>query len=459
MPEPIDDLPYDKSNPSDIERYARELIGRKFVDIISSDREEDKVAGLKGNKGYLGQFLERFYFHYEPNSSKDPDFLEAGVELKVSPLKELKNGELRAKERIVLNIIDFLTIVEEEWEKSSFLYKNELLLLVFYLYELEKKDDRLDFEIKMATLWDYGDGDLEIIKEDWHKIVNKIRAGKAHELSERDTLYLGACPKGSSCESVRKQPFSDEPAMQRALCLKNSYVSSIVSRIEDADSVDRTLDDFKNAKTFEDIVMERVSKYHGVDIDTIHSELGDGLNRNAKNYYASLASRMLGLKKDKIEEFEKADVEVRVTRLHSDGKPAESLSFPYFKYKEIINESWEDSKLLNKLDKRFFFMVLQYDKRKTKKEEGKGILRFKKGMFWAIPDDDLKEVRSVWEETIRRIKDGRADDLPKISENGVSHVRPHATKNNTCETPQGEHLIKKSFWLNAAYLGEQVKDD
>ncbi|WP_319509049.1 MutH/Sau3AI family endonuclease [uncultured Methanolobus sp.] len=197
------DLPYDRLNPKDIERYAKDLVGKKFSDLYIPEWDDKKVFGSIGNKGHLGQYLERFYFMYEPNSSKYPDFLEAGVELKVPPLKQLKNKELRAKERIVLSIIDYNTIVEEKWEESSFLHKNNLLLLVFYLHEGGK--DRLDFVIRMVTLWDYDEKDLEIIKQDWHKIVNKIREGKAHELSERDTLYLGACPKGANCGSTRKE--------------------------------------------------------------------------------------------------------------------------------------------------------------------------------------------------------------------------------------------------------------
>lgn len=457
MSDSLDYLPYDKSNPNDIERYAIGLIGKKFIDVVPPGAEEDKVNGLKGNKGHLGQLLERFYFQYEPNSSKDPDFKEAGLELKVSPLKKLKSRELRAKERIVLNIIDFLSVVDEKWEESSFLHKNSLLLLIFYLYELEKKDNRLDFEIRIATLWDYGNDDLEIIKEDWHKIVNKIRAGKAHELSERDTLYLGACPKGASCRNTRKQPFSDELAMQRAFSLKQSYVSSIVSRIEDAESVVRT--EIEAEKTFEDIVMERISSYQGIDEDSIFSEIGENINRKSYQRYAVLAARMLGLRKNKIEEFEKGDVKVKAIRLYSDGKPAESMSFPYFKYKEIVNESWDDSQILSQLNKRFFFMIFQYDKRRTKKEETEGILRFKKGMFWAISDDDLQDARSVWEETVRRINEGKASELPKSSETRVVHVRPHGRNaEDTCETPQGEQVIKKCFWFNASYIEEQVRD-
>lgn len=39
---------------------------------------------------------------------------------------------------------------------------------------------------------------MKVIQSDWEKIVNKVKIGEAHNLSEGDTLYLGACTKGST---------------------------------------------------------------------------------------------------------------------------------------------------------------------------------------------------------------------------------------------------------------------
>lgn len=54
-------------------------------------------------KGNFGQVLEKFYFGYEPNSVAEADFAQIGMELKSSPLKQLKNDEFRSKERLALN--------------------------------------------------------------------------------------------------------------------------------------------------------------------------------------------------------------------------------------------------------------------------------------------------------------------------------------------------------------------
>ena len=43
---------------------------------------------------------------------------------------------------------------------------------------------------------------MKIIKDDYEKIVRKIQNGRAHELSEGDTMYLGACTKGATAKKV-----------------------------------------------------------------------------------------------------------------------------------------------------------------------------------------------------------------------------------------------------------------
>src|SRR5690606_20736496 len=103
----------------------------------------------------------------------------------------------------------------------------QLILIVFYLFEKEQLE--IDFVFKIARLWRFPLTDLKIIKDDWNKIVSKIKAGKAHEISEGDTLYLGACTKGSTSEkSKRKQPFSGILAPQRAFSLKSKYINYII---------------------------------------------------------------------------------------------------------------------------------------------------------------------------------------------------------------------------------------
>ena len=62
---------------------------------VKPDRRErpKKLKHSYSGKGNFGQVLEKFYFGYEPNSTAEADFAQIGMELKSSPLKQLKNNE------------------------------------------------------------------------------------------------------------------------------------------------------------------------------------------------------------------------------------------------------------------------------------------------------------------------------------------------------------------------------
>jgi DNA mismatch repair enzyme MutH. len=451
---------YDRTSPADIERYAKKLVGlttRKFIPQVIIDKfEKNKSVSLKG---VLGQLIEEYYFGTKANNYKGPDFEQAGVELKTTPVKKLKNGNYSSKERLVLGIIDYFKMASEKFDESDFYKKNEKLLLIFYLY----KDDKnfLDFIFKLAKLWKIEGEDLRIIKDDWLKIRNKIKDGLAHEISEGDTLYLGACTKGANAESTRTQPFSGQPAKQRALSLKQGFMTDLFNRFYiaqgkkkvdyDSERVIKNIDEYEDGFTFEDLVIRRFNGYIGKTTDEIYKKLGLDINKHSKQFYSELARRMMGVNTKKIEEFEKAGVVMKTIRLKKSGKTKEDMSFPAFEYKEIVEEKWDESILKEQMEQRFFFVVYQYD--------DIGNLIFKKVMFWTIPISDLDfGVKNVWEKTITAIKNGKYDELPKKSENLVSHIRPHAkNKKDTFETPQGGREVKRCFWLNGGYITKVVR--
>ena len=142
-------------------------------------------------------------------------------------MKYNADGLLVPKERLVLNIINYFdTAKEESIESSHFLMKNAAILLVWYIHA--SAENYRDFQIKLTGLWECMKEDGKQIAQDWTTIVDKIKQGKAYELSEVDTLYLGACTKGATAdESYRSQPFSDIKAKQRAFCFKIQYMRTV----------------------------------------------------------------------------------------------------------------------------------------------------------------------------------------------------------------------------------------
>lgn len=457
---------YDSSSSESIIKYAKKLIGKSLREAC-----ENLDENLYKGKGNYGQTLENNYFGYPPNSNAEPDFPEAGLEVKSSPLKTLKGGDIRSKERLVLNIINYYDVDKESFLESSFWKKNSHLLLVFYLHEKDKSF--LDYLIMVVGNWTFPEKDLKIIKDDWSTITDKINKGLAHELSEGDTNYLGACTKGANAaSSFRGQPNSDIPAKQRAYSFKQGYVNVIIrSLLNKQDENNEIIKDSESldSKTFEETIEEKFAPYIGKEINEISQEFGVTLKKDTKQRFAQLTNVILGvdskIKTESIEEFEKAEIIVRTIRININGKTKENISLPAFKFKELIKEDWYESKLLNRLERKFFFVFYQLT--------DKGLV-LKKVKFWNMPYSDLQEVKQVWENMRENINSGRIishiteagirrNYLPKQSEHRICHVRPHGNdRNDTYPLPVPDkktgltEFTKQSFWLNGNYIVEEV---
>lgn len=460
----MDNLPYIKSSKESIENYALNLKEKTFKDVLLNDpniTNEDRSLLFEyynnpRSKGSLGQLIEKHFFFYDINSKSEADFNEAGVELKVTPYTIKANGDLRAKERLVLTIINYMKDYEEEDFLRSHVYeKCALMLLIYYLYEPNK--DRLDYVINYIKLFQFPEEDLEIIKNDYKIIIDKIKKGKAEEISEGDTNYLGACTKGANANSLREQPFSDKKAMQRAFCLKNSYMSYILNHyiVNKTEKYESVIKDAKILKeqTLEQYIISKLQPYYNQDIEFLKHKFNIPYQASNKSFTYLLAKGMLEVVNEKIEEFEKANIKIKAIRLRPDGMPKESMSFPTFKYTEIVKEDWLDSELYETFStNRYLFMIYQYLDENT--------LIFKKAMFWNVPEKDLNtEIKRVWEDTVKKIRNNEYDNLPKISESPILHVRPHARNaKDTYPTLDGKKAIKKCFWLNANYIKQQIEN-
>ncbi len=456
-------LPYKLNDKNSIIKFAKLLKNKTLREVCDPSILNHKYKG----KGNFGQVLEKYYFLYEPNSDSEPDFVEAGLELKSSPLKLLKNKEYRSKERLVLNIINYEDIVYQTFESSTFWKKNAHLLLVFFLHA--KGSNILDYIIKLIDEWKFPDTDLEIIKRDWKIILQKVLDGKAHEISEADTFYLSACTKGSSKKTVRTQPFSKILAKQRAFSFKQGYVNHILATKSGVSDqyYGKLIPSINVAKknTLEEIVLFQFEKYYGKTINEILKKLNLHLNLNAKNFYANLTKAILGVELNKqIEEFEKAEIIVKTVRLKENNLPKEDLSFPNFKYLDLATQSWDESDIKNLLNHKFLFVFFQYS-------EGELVLR--KIKFWNMPYGDIQEVKKVWAKTKYIVANGqivnklvkqiRYTNFPDKSFNKISHVRPHA-KNalDTYPLPTEDVLTrateytKHCFWLNNSYIRDEI---
>jgi len=445
MRQPSPDIDYDSSSADSIVRYAMILEGstlRKELNIPNDQRLDRK------GKGGFGQSVEFYYFGYDLNSRQAPDFEKVGIELKVTPLKIIAGDRLVPKERLVITMIDYHAIINEWFETSSLMKKLSSVLLMHYLHDDEV--DPFDYEFKLVHLWAVPGEDYFTIKADWELIANKIRSGLAHELSGGDTNYLEATTKASDSSVTRTQPFSSIPAKPRAFALKASYMRTVVDKGMNGHAIARN--GRQKEMSLEELVRSRFAPFLGKTSSQLATQFE--LNSKAKGFFASITNRILGLReKDRVLDFEKAGLKVKTIRIKPNGVPKEDISFPAMDYREIIQQDWEDSDLYNDLSSRYLFVIFEIEK--TDKQE---VSRLRDVVFWTMPLDDIDtHAKACFKETVTRIIQGRSHELPKKSENLCVHVRPHASnRNDTCETPQGDFVTKKSFWLNASYIASEL---
>lgn len=474
----------DYKTKEDIIIAAERALGKTLRDIVDPDdipAVEQKFKEYGTNrKGFFGDLVEQYVFGIKNNARPEADFALANIELKTTPLKEHGKKQYVSKERLVFSMINYDTIINESWKTSSFLKKNQFLLLMFYLWL--KEQNLLDYEFKFVhfldLLSDISVEDILQIQKDWEFIVDKIRCGEAHLLSEGDTFYLGACTKASNSRVVRDQPNARIPAKPRAFSLKQTYLnyliqSKLLGKEPEAPSIYR--DAKRKGETIEEVIADKFHDLIGKTSREIMKSIGWKTTRRPKNFKRLLVNHiMTGTGSNHVEELEKANVTLRVLTLEHTGTLKESISFPAFDYRDLVSQVWYDEKkealsdLYAQLEmNRFLFVIF-------KKQKGSQDIVLNGFRFWNFPAADMEKAQRVWEETVRLIKAGKIVKkvekgkvktfFPGSTFNGVVHVRPHgADSKDTNPLPVADKLTgrkahtKQCFWLNASYIQHAIE--
>ena len=465
---------YDKTDKWSILEFSKKLLGKSLEEAVAPD-----VIDPKRGKGQLGQLVEVYFFGIDNNSRQEADFPEAGLELKVTPLKELKDKTLAIKERLVCTMIDFTKDQNVPFEQSHIFLKCAFMLIPFYLHKDGEPVQQLKFIYDV--LWQIPDKDLLIMKQDYEKIIAKIKVGKAHELSEGDTTYLGACRKGQKGEADVPYTLFDGtdaeiPAPKRAFSLKTQYMRTILefakktggqgtyntsalvrgyrpSLIEESEL---------REKSFEDILLDRFKPFFGLTYAEICKKLHVPESR-AKHKYALATNRILtenetkGNKVTESDEFIKSGIVLKSIRVEPNGRIKESISFEAIDYVELMEEAdWYESRFYELVTQRFLFVVY-------KKNTVAGIedYRLSRAFFWTVPPEGLAEAQRFW----NNIKDNvvknnfNPDDYYRQKDRKIFHFRPHARNAaDMADNPHGGKVPKYGYWINNGYIEKIIAE-
>ena len=468
-------LPYDKTDKYDIWEYSKRLLGKTLDEAVGGINEEDNSG-----KGRLGQMVERYFFGYEPNSNPTPDFEEAGMELKCTPLKELADKSLQIKERLVCSMIDYSEDPKHSFRESHIYLKCACMLILMYLHKANVPVQHLKF--LYSILWQIPEKDLLIMEQDYNKIAEKIKCGKAHELSEGDTTYLGACRKGQKGDSDQYYTLPSgerckTPAPKRAFSLKTQYMRTILdfirkygenAAVNTSAQVERyspgliTKEELRK-QSFENILLGRFESYIGKSYSELCAMFGLQESK-AKNKYALIANAILTMQGERCEdvtksdEFKKSGIRIKTIRLQRSGRPKEAMSFENINYSDILQEDdWYESRLYELFTSRFLFIVF-----KDCSENSTPDYRLQKAFFWTMPYEDLLSAEPYWKDIKANVAANRIapEYFYRESEHKKFHVRPKAKNaSDLAVNPNGGYCKKYCYWFNHEYIQHIVEDE
>lgn len=433
-----------------VHKRALEAIGKTLGAIDIKNTMNVK------NKSYPGNVIEQIWYNIRANNYAEPDFPEAGIELKVTPLdKQIKKVEKQevtkfiAGERLVLNKINYQNEYGKSFEQSSFWHKNKLIELVQYyrrdvshkkkISTGEMNEDKTKFQVlyanllSMTNLEDFNlpkdtvieipDKDLEIIKQDWNIISEFINSNQAHQLSEGLTNYLGACTKSATGENFTKQKHTDIPAKPRAYSFKSKFINELINshivgqdHTEAVNSIVKDVSELES-KTLDEIIISRFIPYYGMKQSELMKELGIKVKMgNLKNINNMIIRGILNLpttaEEVTSEEIEKAEISLKTITLRK-GQPKEHFKFMGIpSFINLVNESWDTSSVYNFLERKKFLLLVfnDFNKRKpgsSSYEKNPEKIIFIGAKFWNMPVTDIDgAVKRVWETEIAKLKDG-----------------------------------------------------
>lgn len=442
--------------------------------FASLDVNHRLTGEARNDKGVLGKIVEEGVFHYSVNSRPEADFANLGVELKTTGYRRTRNG-LSFKERIPLNCFDYQDVENNDFENSEMWHKCQQLLIALYEY-LDGKTYG-EMILKSGFYHTFPEEDIEIMKQDYKLLQDKIKSGRADTISETDTNYLGACTSGAGHGQLDRTASNHYHLnlKPRKFALKAGYMTGVLRRLFEDGNVEHVIDlEELKEKSLEEVILDKLKLFIG----KTESELKERFNigDTSKSRFERYVAGMLGIKGqcNKTDEFVKSGLELKTIRVEANGNIEQNMSFPYFDFREIVDQEWEDTDFYQLLaNKKYLFAIFE--------NNGKEYV-FKRIKLWHIPGEILDEegykVFSKLKEVLlsgnivrgfQTQKDGkvvRLNNFPKSADNQYFHVRPHGENGgDTNPLPVPDQMTgaieytKQCFWLKKSYILEVINEE
>jgi DNA mismatch repair protein MutH len=432
---------------------GRSAIG-KTIRMLSNNQITEDVK----YKGQIGNIIQEHLYGIKPNSKPTADFEELDVELKVIPVMPIKNNLFKAKERLVLNMIDFNKVAKESFFGSSFLAKNKIMQIL--IYEHNPDCNKLDYKIVDAFMIDISkQEEWRIIENDWTIIKNIISSYQTHNLSESKTNFLAACTKGANSNSLTTQIGLDTPVKTRAFSFKTSFLNNILNRNKNnrIKYFNEIFEDAKVSDFIKPLEIKNIISYFKSLIGKDFSYLVNDLNGKSK-YNQALN---IFLKKDQpdIIKFAKSSNITILTKTTTNNIIKEEIGTNHnLNIYDILNEKFEDSTFYQEVVMRKFIVVC-FDR------DTNILCDIRSFEFDGIATENARTVFNITKVELEKLinskyKGGYTPNFVKSKDNLTLHIRPHARNKLDYFVYQGETIpiTKQQFWINKRELKSETTE-
>ena len=459
---------YDHTNQESIIERAQ-LIKGKTLSYVANNSPYPQEMLNTANKGQVGNFIEKHWFGIENNSRSEPDFKEAGIELKVSPIKEKGQNSLVVKERTKICKINYKKLVEEDWKNSHAKNKLNKILFIFYKFNRDNWNEQKILDFK---LWNLSSEEL-VISNEWFKTRDQVQDGDANDLSEGNYKVLAPCTSGTGrLEPQPNQDYKDAP--ERSFALKQPFVNFLWNSLDvsmDYESTKATLDLSLHDESFDAQVLSKINNFSGKTIGDIVNTFSISIPKG-KAAMRSIIMKLLGFQnsQSRIKEFEQSGIEIKVIPINAESKSLyESISFPAIKFKEFADEIWEDSTLSLQISRILFIPV-----GRNQRFVNINNRVLEKAFFWSPSDKELEIIKKEWSNYQKIVKEGvsiekipmntkkgfkEVTSLPNESSTKIIHLRTHAQGSNDRDVDSfGTSIVKHSFWLNKKFVKKLIQN-
>jgi len=167
----------------------------------------------KLNKGWAGHVIER-YLGLPLNSAQSPNF--GSWELKIVPLKRLKNGRIVPKETMAITMIDPVNVLQKPFEESHLLAKLQKIVVCARMFE--SKEEKSSLLVKVSAFNLHERDVYAQVKADYEEVRETIRTRGFEALTGRMGVLVQPRTKGPGHGST-----------SRAFYARKQFVSLILS--------------------------------------------------------------------------------------------------------------------------------------------------------------------------------------------------------------------------------------